>query len=167
MHTLVCALTWLLVAVPQATPVKSSFDGKADFASFHTYTWNKGHEANDPVVHKTIVDAVEAQMAGLGFTKVDVDKADVILKYHTLRSDEVDLKLLEKLDREGKHEIVPTKMIGTLVVALYPPRSTETLWQAHIKRPMSDDANVRTGEIKGAVTALFETYPTRKKKGGE
>ena len=62
----------LLLLVPQSTDkVESSFDRNADFSTFRTYAWNKGHEAFNPAAHKIIAGAIDAQMAKLGYTKAD------------------------------------------------------------------------------------------------
>jgi hypothetical protein len=165
MNSLACALT-LLLAAPQALGgVSSTYDKKFDFTTLKTYVWNEGHVVQNPVAHKLIVESIESQMASLGFKKVESGPADVILKYHSLRSADVDLKAVEKAQREGQKEPVPTTLIGSLVVVIYPSKSVETpLWQARTRRPFSDDTATRIKELQAAVAALFDTYPLRKAK---
>jgi hypothetical protein len=104
MNALACVLL-VLFAAPQKTPtlgsVESTFDKSADFTKLRTYAWNRGQEAFDPRAHKVIVDAVDAQMASLGFTKAPEASADVIVKYHSVRGTYVDLKSLEKSQKQG------------------------------------------------------------------
>jgi Domain of unknown function (DUF4136) len=164
MSGLSCALVFLLLAPQKVGEVESHFDKKANFSAFHTYAWAKGHDAYDPAAHKAIIAAIEAQMTSLGFTKVDQSKADVFLTYHTVRSAEMDLKMLDKLQKEGQDTAAATKMIGRLAVVLSQPASREMLWSAGTRRRISDDPSKRNDELQSAVTALFETYPGRKKK---
>jgi Domain of unknown function (DUF4136) len=165
--TSVCALIVLLLGSQAVGEVASSFDKKANFGAFRTYAWAKGHDAYDPTAHKTIIDAVDAQMAGLGFTKAAPESADVVVRYYTLRSADVDLKLLEKMQREGQKDPAPVRMLGRLVVALYEPTGTRPLWEAHTKGHLSEDPAKRVAEIQKAVASVFEEYPGRKKKGDD
>ena len=169
MNTLVCALLMLLLVPQKIGDVESSYDKRANFGALKTYAWARGHEALTPAVHKTIVAAIDAQMASLGFTKADAAAADAILKYHVVRGTDVDLKALEKAPPAASGP-APTKTLGKLVVVLYPKGSTETpLWQAHTRQYVSDDAGTREQELQRTVTALFETYPgrTARKTGGQ
>ena len=162
MNSLVYVLLVLLLAPQKIGDVESSFDKRANFGALKTYAWAKGHEAINPTVHKSIVAAIDAQMAGLGFTKADAGTADTTLKYHVVRGTDVDLKALEKSPAAASGP-APTKMLGKLVVVLYPKGSVDNpLWQAHTRQYVSDDAAAREHELHGIVAALFETYPGRK-----
>lgn len=163
MNTLVCVLALLLFTPQDMGKMESDFDKKANFSSFKTYAWGAGHKVFDEATHKLIVDTMDAQMTALGFTKVDTPKADVILKYHSVRESTVDLKALDKAQRAGQKD-PPTKMVGVLVAAMYPAKSDEPLWHARTRRQVSDDPAIRTGEIQKAIAALFATYPGQKKK---
>ena len=162
MNSLACVVMLLLLGPQKIGDVESSFDKKANFGTFRTYAWNKGQEAFDPSSHRIIVDAIDSQMAGLGFTKAEPNAADVILKYHTVRGTDVDLKALEKAQKPGQTEPLATKMLGKLVVVLYPRGSTTPLWQANTRSHLSEDAATRVQEIQRAVASLFDTYPGRK-----
>jgi hypothetical protein len=162
MNSLVYVLLVLLLAPQKIGDIESSFDKRANFGALKTYAWAKGHEAINPAVHKSIVAAIDAQMADLGFTKADGGTADTTLKYHVVRGTDVDLKALEKSSAAASGP-APTKMLGKLVVVLYPKGSTDNpLWQAHTRQYVSDDAAAREQELQGIVAALFETYPGRK-----
>lgn len=162
MNTVVCLLALLLAAPQEIGKVGSTVDKKVDFAAFHTYAWEKGHEAYDPTIHKTIVEAVDAQMAAAGLKKVDAGKGDVTVRYHAVRGTDVDLDLLRKLHKEGASGAAD-KTIGSLAVVLYAPRGTEPLWAAHLRSHLSSEPAAREQEIRTAVAALFKTYPQPKK----
>lgn len=154
----------LLLLVPQKIgEVESSFDKSANFSALRTYAWTRGHEALNPGAHKAIVGAIDTQMASLGFAKAEAGTADAILKYHVVRGTDVDLKALEKPSAAAQQQPAQTKILGKLVIVLYPRGSTENpLWHAHTREYVSDDPATREGELQRIVKALFDTYPTRK-----
>jgi hypothetical protein len=165
MNALACALVLLLLTPQKIGEVETHFDKKADFSSFRTYAWASGHDAFDPAAHKAIIAAFEQQMTALGFKKVEPPSADVYLTYHTVRGSEVDLKTLDKLQKEGvKDTSSATKILGRLAVVMSQPKSREMLWSAGTRRRLSDDQSKWNEELQAATTALFATYPGRKKK---
>jgi hypothetical protein len=164
MPALVLAFAMLVLTPQDIGKVTSTFDKSGDFGALKTYAWEAGHRAHDPVAHKTIVDAMDAQMAALGYAQADRASADVLLKYHTVRGSYVDLKELEERQRRGETEPAKAGILGRLVVVLFKPASTTTpLWQASLREHLSDDVATRTREIETAVTALFQTYPGRRR----
>jgi Domain of unknown function (DUF4136) len=159
-----CVFMLLLLTPQKVGEVETHFDKKADFSSFHTYAWASGHDAFDPNAHKAIIAAFEQQMTALGFKKVEPANADVFLTYHTVRGSEVDLKTLDKLQREGANTSAATKILGRLAVVMSQPKSREMLWSAGTRRRLSDDQSKWNEELQAATTAIFDTYPGRKKK---
>jgi cold shock CspA family protein len=163
MNTLARAFV-LLLAMPQTQPigkVGTTADTSVNFAGLHTYVWEKGHEAFNPDAHKAIVSAVDAEMASLGFIKSEAGKADVIVKYHAVAGTDVDMKMLEKWQKEGHTDPAPTTILGTVAVVMFKPGGTKPIWEAHTRSHLSDDAAARSEEIKKVVASLFAMYPTR------
>ena len=144
--------------------VETTFDKKVNFAAFRTYTWSAGYNAYNPEAHKMIVAAFEAEMAGLGFTKVEKG-ADVTLAYYTVTGADVDLKALEKLEREGKGGVAATKARSRLVAMMRLPSSSAQIWSAST-REYVDPANLNS-TIQSVTARLFATYPGRKPAGKE
>src|SRR5437667_8839798 len=63
--------------------VRYNFDKNADFSKFKTYKWVALKEAptvND-LVSKQIVDAIDAELATKGLTKVNDDSANLCVGY--------------------------------------------------------------------------------------
>jgi hypothetical protein len=141
--------------------VESTFDKKATFGSYRTYTLTRGYDAYRPDVHKMIVESVETEMTGLGFTKV-TSGADVTLAYYTVASMTVDIKDLDKVEREASEAGAPTKTLGRLAVIMRSATSNQQLWSASTRGYVDSDP-VKLAEVIRSVTArLFETYPGRK-----
>jgi hypothetical protein len=163
MKSVVVVLLGLLVA-PQGDvigKVESSFDKKANFPAFRTYTWTAGYNAFDPGAHKMIVAACEAEMARLGFTKLETG-ADVTLAYYTVTGTDVDLEALDKVERAGGGA-TPTKARARLVVIMRGPTSSQRVWSASTREYLDPDRAKLGGTIQSVTARLFETYPGRKR----
>lgn len=166
MRIITCVLPLLLMLV-QAPPgeVDSTVDKKVDFGAFRTYSWERGREAYDRPTHKVIVDAIDAEMAGLGLTKAEAAKAEVIIKYHSVRAADADLDVLKKRQKEGKTDPAPTTILGVLMVEMRAAGRSDPIWQARTRGELSETAATRDQEIRRVVAALFKTYPRAKVKG--
>ena len=158
MNSIVVLLVALIAA--QAPPIgkaESTFDKKANFASFRTYTWMPGTHAFNPTAHKLIVEAVEAEMARRGFTKVAAG-GDVTLAYYTMAVTNVDLKALDKVERAGGSGAAPTKDLGRLVLVMRNP-ARQQVWTAATREYLEPNIEKFSGTIKIVTARLFETYP--------
>ena len=159
-----CVLAIILAgAVVQAqnvntlrTEVKTTVDKKIDFKAFKTYAWEKGQESADPVSHKSVVAAVDAEMAALGLTRQDGGKGDVLVRYHAVGRTDVDLKNKIK-DGTG-----PTSDVGKVQVELLGGTSFKQVWQATTEERLSKDPAARDADIRRAIARLFTAYPGRK-----
>jgi hypothetical protein len=142
--------------------VETKSDGKANFAAFHTYSWTPGLHADNPAVHKMIVAACEAEMTKLGFKSVATG-ADTTLAYYTVRSTEVDLKALDKLEKQGLSGDAATKTLGRLVVVMRTgSTSPQQVWSASTREFVDQDPAKMNDIVRSVAARLFETYPGRK-----
>jgi hypothetical protein len=76
-------VTLLLAASSVAQDVRYNFDKNADFSKFKTYKWvpiKDADKVND-LVDKQIKDAVDAELATKGLTKVEGDDANLYIGY--------------------------------------------------------------------------------------
>ncbi len=163
------SLGWGLVLLmfvaqpPKPGKVASEYDKQADFSKYRTYTWMPGLEARVPQAHTLIVAGIDREMSALGLTRVAGD-ADLTVTYHALRSTYINLKELEKAQRDGNNEQAPSYDLGTLVIVLRENGSKRQLWAANTAEYMSPDPAVREQTIDQAVTRVFAAYPGRRKK---
>jgi len=77
------ALLLMIAGTALAQDVRYNFDKDTDFSKFKTYKWVTLQDApkvND-LVDKQIKDAVDAQLATKGLSKVDGDNADLLIGY--------------------------------------------------------------------------------------
>jgi hypothetical protein len=163
MKALSCVLAVIVAgAVVQAqnvntlhTEVKTTVDKKIDFKSFKTYSWEKGQVSADPAAHKSVVAAVEAELAALGLTRLDA-KGDVLVRYHAVARTDVDLKSKKN---DGAR---PTSDVGKVQVELLGGKSFKRVWQATTEERLSRDPAARDTDIRRAIARLFTAYPGRK-----
>lgn len=68
-----------------AQDVRYNFDTKTDFSKFKTYKWVtiKGADQPNELVDKQIKDALDAELATKGLSKVDTETADLFIGYQT------------------------------------------------------------------------------------
>jgi len=161
MTSVIIVLLGLLIA-PQGDAigkVETKFDKKANFQAFHTYSWIPGYNAYDPEAHKLVVAAFDKEMASLGFTKVD-SGADVTLAYYTVTGTDVDLKALDKKEKEGATGST-TKARARLVVIMRAPPSQQ-VWSASTREYVDQDRAKLNDTIQSVSARLFNTYPGRK-----
>ena len=157
----------LLLVVAQGRPapgkINSTYDKAATFSSFKTYGWIAGQPAFDPAVNKTIIAAIDGEMATLGLKKVEGRAGDVTLRYLAVRSTSVDLDKLEALEKQGGDKAGADVTVGRLIIVME-DKANRRLWAADGVERLNPAVAERDQAIKGIVARMFETYPTRLKK---
>ena len=161
MKSVAIILLGLLVQLPPIGKVDSEFDKKTNFAALKTYSWITGTNALIPEAHKMIVAAVDTELASLGLKQV-TSGADVTVAYYTLTITNVDLKALEKAQRENK-QTTASKELGKLIVTMRTP-ARQQLWTAGTREFLDPDRAKLGATIQDVTARLFATYPTRAAK---
>jgi Domain of unknown function (DUF4136) len=147
---------------PEQGQVVSTVDKNADFASVRTYAWEKGLEVFDREVHKSIVAAIDAELASRGIRPAaDSQSADVIVRYDGVGSAYVDLDELQRATRKDPNAVVPTKAMGSLAISMHRNKSPDRMWLGHARDFVDLSPSVREASIKKIVARVFETYPKR------
>ncbi len=135
--------------------VKTNDDVALD--AFDTYTCIEGHGVYDRDIRQTIVTAIDRELAAVGITQTD-GPADVLVVYHTLQRTDVDLETW-RATPDVTGNTVDTNPVGTLVVNLLDPQTSEQLWHARIDEPLELEPAGLAARIVRAVAALFEELP--------
>ena len=163
MKALSCVLAIVLAgAVVQAqnvntlhTEVKTDVDKKIDFKSSRPTRGKRGRSRPIPSLTRSVVAAVDAEMAKLGLTRQD-GTGDVLVRYHAVGRTDVDLKN-QKKDGTG-----PTSDVGKVQVELLGGKTYKRVWQATTEERLSRDPAARDQDIRRAIARLFTAYPGRK-----
>jgi Domain of unknown function (DUF4136) len=163
MKLLGCAIAVLLSLgqlPPKEGKIESITDQKANFAAFTTYKWEVGHQAYDPSIHKTIVDAVDAELTARGLRKLETGTPSVTVRYHTVVRTDVLLDKLDEFEREGK--VAPTKTLGRLVIVMRDANKRQ-VWAADTVQAVNADPATRNRDIAQVVGRMFQSYPSPRK----
>ena len=153
-----------------AQNVSYDFDKSADFKSYHTYAWVKGHEIDDPLNHKRIVAAIDSQLALKGLKRVEAgDHPDVLVAYHATFNKNLQVtgfasgwggyRFANKSASARAEEIV----IGTLVVDVVQASDRSIVWRGTATRELDPNANAEKREknINKATGKIFKNYPPK------
>ena len=183
------ALLLALVAcsVTHAQDERTNYQPGTDFSKYHTYnrvdevggqpqigyssTVGVGVGHLDQILDSQIKEAIDSQLAAKGFTKVDSDKADLLLGYQV------------GLDREKEFNAygmgggwgwggapdwitgsTSTINIGTLVVSIYDPAAKQLVWigaAQHTIEPSKNQQKNQKNLDKGAQKLLKDFPPGR------
>ncbi len=127
--------------------VNADFDPAADFSSIHTYAWQKvkGRDdalADNPLLYKRIVAAVDQYMFERKYRKTSLESADVLI---VLRGGTKEKMRLTDVGGRGRYssgpwyhpwrnyptrpDIVRYYTEGTLVIDMVDPRKNELIWR--------------------------------------
>jgi len=145
---------------PKEGKIESLKEPSANFASFTTYSWERGYDAHDPAVHKLIVQLIDSEMARRGFTQVK-SGANVTLRYYTVVRTDVIMDKLDEFEKAGKP--APTKKLGRLVIVMKDAKD-KRVWAADTVQPLNDDRAKAQSDVQAVVPKLFDTYPIAPKK---
>lgn len=162
----------LLGTTALAQTVTYDFDKAADFAAFKTYTWVRGTPLNDELNHKRIVNAVDAQLAAKGFTKVEPGaNPDVLVAYHATFNKNLQINGFSTGwggyrfggNRSGTAR-VDELLIGTLVVDMVDAKTRSIVWRGSATKEIDVKASPEKREknINKAAEKLFKNYPPEK-----
>jgi hypothetical protein len=168
------AAAGLMLAAPAAVAqdVTYDYDKSADFSKLKTYTWIPGHNLQDELNHKRIVNAVDAQLAAKGLRKVEsADKPDALVAYHA--SFNRDLQVNGFSSGWGGYRFAPNRtgtarveqiLVGTLVVDVVEAANKTIVWRGTATKDIDVNASPekRDKNINKAAEKLFKNYPPKK-----
>lgn len=183
MHTTVMMMATALVLAPALVLAqKTSYDYEktADFAAFKTYALKDGTKVGQSLIDNRIVEAIEAQLAARGFTKVEASP-DVFVVYHVAFDKEKDISTFSSGYGGGYGPYawrwgggwaggttttqVREILIGTLVIDIADARKEQLVWRGMGVKEVDTQAKPekRDKSISEAVKKIFKNYPPKVK----
>ena len=161
----------LLTTTAMGQDVTYDYDKAADFSRLKTYAWVRGTPVNDELNHKRIVNAIDAQLAAKGFTKVEAGaNPDVLVAYHA--SFNRDLQVTGFNRGWGGYRFGPGRVgsarvdqivVGTLIVDLVDAANKTIVWRGIATKDLDPNASPekRDKSINKAAEKLFKNYPPK------
>jgi hypothetical protein len=165
----------LFIGLPLATGalagVSVDYDESVDFSKYATYGWLEGTPAQNPLVQKRIVAAVEREIEAKGLAKA-TGAPDLLLATHASATSEKRIDV----DDYGYSSRGPgwgtTTMsvrdiaVGTLMVDLIDADSKELVWRSIATQTLGGnlDADKIDKRINKMTAKMFKKFPPKSKK---
>src|SRR5262249_38322146 len=152
----------LVPIVAAAQKVTVDYDRDVNFSKFTTYTWQLGQPAQNPLVDRRIVNAIDNHLAAKGWNKAGASSSAIVVYYAG-----VDAR--RQLNGWGSgpgwagHGTVnvDTILTGQLVVDVYDASSKQLVWRGVATDTMSDKAEKNDKRLNDAVAKLLKKFPPR------
>lgn len=182
--TVVTALLFLGLFTASAQDVRYNFDKDTDFSKLKTYTWVllKGAPELNSMVDKQIKEAIDAELAKKGLTKVDSDSADLYIGYQTAIKQETEFTSYNSSWGYGAGWYgggwygapgtsvttgqTSTINIGSLALDMYDSAHKDLVWRGVVSKSLDPKAkpDKQTKNLNKAVAKLLKNYPPPQKK---
>lgn len=178
------SLTALLLFVALCgcvTPLKPQFDHdtRQDFRAYHTFAWIReeplirpAHTSDvdvSPLNRKRVVDAVEMELAGKGYRKVDRDSADFVVAYTIGARNKIEAYEYPEpyagnwvWGRRYVGSGVDVRMYleGTLAIDIFDNRSRQPVWHGWVQKRVTErDSRNAAQQIGAAVQQILARFP--------
>jgi len=152
-----------------AQDVKSNYDFGANFSKYHTYEWvNLPTTHPDQLVDQQIKEAVDAQLAAKGFTKV-TSNPDIQVGYQIAVDQE------KQWNAWGSGGVrfggmgsatSETIQIGTLGVDFFDPATKSLVWRGTGTKTIDPSGNPEKNHerMQKAIGKILKTFPPVPKK---
>jgi Domain of unknown function (DUF4136) len=172
-----------LVLVPglvMAQKVSYDYEKTANFAAFKTYAHKEGTKVGQQLIDDRIVNAIDAQLAAKGLTKVE-SNPDVFVVYHMAFDKEKDISTYSSGYGGGYGPYgwgwgggwsggttttqVRDILVGTLVIDIADAKKGQLAWRGIGVKEINTQANPekRDKSINEAAKKIFKNYPPKKK----
>jgi hypothetical protein len=151
-----------------AQNITYDFDRSANFTAYKTYAWVQGTVLADDINHKRVVDAVSAELAAKGLTRIDAsDRADVLVAYHATFDRNLQISGFStgwgpyRLGGGSGVARAEKILTGTLAVDVVDARTKTIVWRGIASKEVDPDADPikREKNIRRAAERLFKNYP--------
>ena len=152
-----------------AQEVMTNYMPGTDFSKFKTYKWVniEGSEQPDQILDQQIKQAVEAQLASKGLTKIDNDgQADLYVGYQVsvTQQQEWNAYSMGGPWRGGMATVTSsTIQIGTLGLDFYDPGPKQLVWRGQATKTLNPSKDPRKNQerLNKAVAKLLKDFPPK------
>lgn len=160
-------LALLACVLTPAQDVSTNSMPGVDFSKYHTYKWVSIEGANYPnqIVDAQIKQSVDTQLASKGLTKVDGDKADLLVGYQaSIQQDRQWNAYGTGGFRWGGGMATAqqsTISTGTLVLDMYDPATKQLVWTGRASKTLDANANQQKKQknLDNAMKKLLKNFP--------
>jgi Domain of unknown function (DUF4136) len=153
-----------------AQHVKTDFDHQANFSQYKTYSWQEIKPANS-LWDARLKNAVDAQLASKGWTRVDTDGEVAIVAIKTTQTERTLQTFYDGFGggwrwrgSGGFGDATTTEQDykeGTLVVDLYDGKTKQLIWRSSVEDTLSDKAEKNEKDLDKGVEKMFKDFPPK------
>jgi Domain of unknown function (DUF4136) len=161
-----------------AAKIKSDFDKTANFAGYKTYAWGNNLEPQRPGASLVILGATNYELHNRGLEMVDVDRADLIIRYEAAGDTDVNFSVSQDptYANVGGVPLPGTTMWtwgfggpsgarfihkGSLVIDVFDKQQHKLIWSAMAKANLSSSPNKAITEVGKIISQMFQQYPVK------
>jgi len=164
-------VTMLVTGTAVAQQTSVDYDHATDFSKYKTYAWAKGRPVPDPFNHQRIVEAIDAQLAAKGWTRVERSQnPDAFVLYRAAATEQKQARVWGtgygpgwRLGPGTAQVDVDTIQIGQLVVDILDAASEKLIWRGRASDTGSDKPEKNEKKINKAAEKLFKKFPPTEK----
>ena len=167
-----------------AQDVRYDFDKDKDFSRYKTYKWVpiKGADQPDELTARSIMSAIDAELATKGLTKTDGDTADLYVGFQTAIGQEKEFTSYNTgwgygggwgggwygggMSSTTTYGSTSTVYVGQLDVSMYDPAQKQLVWRGVASKTLDPKAKPEKKQknITKAVAKLLKNFPPQLKK---
>ena len=161
-------LLGLSLATVALAGVSVDYDKSVDFSRYGTYAWLEGTPAQNPLVQKRIVAAIEREIEAKGLAKA-TDEPDLLLATHAAATSErrIDVDDYDYYRRGPGWGTTTMSVrdiaVGTLMVDLIDADSKDLVWRSIATQTISGnlDADKIDKRINKMTAKMFKKFPPK------
>ena len=167
---LVASVGLMLVATTAsfAQHVKTDYDRNAQFGQYKTYSW-KNVQTHDPFMVDRIKTAVNAVLAGKGWTQVP-SGGDATISATEITRNQQTMDTFYNGFGGGRRwgggfgnatTTVENYKVGTFVVSIFDAHTNNLIWRGSSSDTLSDKSDKNTKNLDKGVQKMFTHFPPR------
>jgi hypothetical protein len=163
-------MLFLFAAKSPAQQVKTDYDRSANFAQYKTYSWEHV-KAKDPLDVDRIKNAVNADLAGKGWSQVE-SGGDVSIVAVEITREQQTLDTFyngigggwgwRRFGGGGFGEAITTTdtyKVGTVVVDLFDTKTKQLIWRGAATGTLSNNSDKNIKNLDKGVDKMFKHFP--------
>jgi hypothetical protein len=164
------ALMLMFTGASFAQQVKTDYDRSANFAQYHTYSW-QNISTRDPLMVDRIKSAVNAALAAKGWTEVPSGGDAAIMAMETTQTQQTLETFYDGFGGGwrwrgfggfGEATTTPeTYKVGTLVVDIFDANSHKLVWRGAASDTLSNNSDKNIKNLDKGVNKMFDHFPPR------
>ena len=171
----VTALGAVLSVTPLRAEVKTDYDHKVTFSSYHTYSWHKV-QTSDPLFEQRVRDAVDKDLSARGWQRVETGGDVAVTAVGTTKDQKEYSSFYDGIGGGGGFgwrrgwggggfgettTTVNDIPVGMLIVDLYDRTSKQLIFRGTASDDLSKNPDKNTAKLDKDIDKMFAKFPPK------